>query len=629
MRIIYEDSEYREEREKLENAQAEKEFTDVSSMSDEYKRTLEEENAPDKPKRPAPTLRPEAQQPQAEAPAQQIPAQQPVPPQGYMGQPVYYPYPQGYPAQYVQYPQGYVYPAPYGAPPQQQNQGYQYPQMQGYPVQTAVPQPTAPQTAAPQPTNETGTRVIYQSPDFDNGEAAPKATPQIKPQPIFTGTTHDAAVQPRPVNPVPSGSFEVDDMEMSMFELNAMSHKYQSKSKAYTKPSQSSSFEVEDCEEEISFPEEKPAPVKEKKEEANVKSAKSKSKGKSKGKSKKKKRNEAIRRTVLAVSIVAIIVSGGFLVNEYRLSQMNSDLNDETNDLIIDVDDIYSDYQDAIILDETEGDDTAHELTEEEKQAAIAKKWEEIKKKYPNVEFPEGLKLEYANLYGENQDFVGFLKADGIGMSLPIVQTTNDDYYLKKDFHRRNTKYGTPFVTHLNTISEEKYGLDTNTVIFGHHMNDGSVFGILDEYKTIEGFKAAPVITFNTLYNDYQWKVIAAFVTNAEASDDNGYVFKYYFTDLSTEERFSAYLNSLSERSLYNTGVDVLPTDKILTLSTCSHEFDNARFVVVARMVRNGEVPEVDVSRATVNSNPRYPQAYYDKKKQDNPYKDAYRWEVG
>ena len=46
-------------------------------------------------------------------------------------------------------------------------------------------------------------------------------------------------------------------------------------------------------------------------------------------------------------------------------------------------------------------------------------------------------------------------------------------------------------------------------------------------------------------------------------------------------------------------------------------------------MVRNGEVPEVDVSRATVNSNPRYPQAYYDKKKQDNPYKDAYRWEVG
>ena len=160
-------------------------------------------------------------------------------------------------------------------------------------------------------------------------------------------------------------------------------------------------------------------------------------------------------------------------------------------------------------------------------------------------------------------------------------------------------------------------------------MNDGSVFGVLDEYKTIEGFKKAPVITFNTMYHNYQWKVIGAFITNAEPSDDNGYVFKYYFTDLSTEDRFSAYYNALQERSLYYTGVDFLPTDKILTLSTCSHEFENARFVVVARMVRNGEVPEVDVSRAVVNSNPRYPQAYYDKKKQDNPYKDAYRWEVG
>lgn len=615
MRIIYEDGDYREEREKLEKAQAEKEFTDVSSMSDEYKRNLEEENAPDKPRRPAATLRPEAQQPQAEVQPQPTAAEPPVPPQGYAGQPVYYAYPQGYPVQYVQYPQGYAYPV--------QNQGYQYPQMQGYPVQNAVPQPTV-----PQPANETGTRVIYQSPDFDTNEAAPKAAPQPMSHPIFTGTTQDAAVQPRPVVPIPSGSFEVDDVEMSMFELNAMAHKYQSKSRSYTRTAQSgSSFKVEDCEEEIIFPEEKSTPVKEKTEEK--KEDKPSKSSKNKKKSKKKKRSEIIRRTVLTISVIAIVVSIGCLVNEYRLSQMNSELNEETNDLIIDVDDIYSDYQDAIILDEEEDESAVHELTEEEKQAAIAEKWEEIKKKYPNVTFPEGLQLEYANLYGENQDFVGFLKADGIDMSLPIVQTTNDDYYLKKDFHRRNTKYGTPFVTHLNTISEEKYGLDTNTVIFGHHMNDGSVFGILDEYKTIEGFKAAPVITFDTLYNDYQWKVIAAFVTNAEASDDNGYVFKYYFTDLSTEERFSAYLNALSERSLYNTGVDVLPTDKILTLSTCSHEFENARFVVVARMVRNGELAEVDVSRATVNSNPRYPQAYYDKKKQDNPYKDAYRWEVG
>ena len=155
------------------------------------------------------------------------------------------------------------------------------------------------------------------------------------------------------------------------------------------------------------------------------------------------------------------------------------------------------------------------------------------------------------------------------------------------------------------------------------------MFGTLAEYKTIEGFKKAPVISFNTLSEDYDWKIIAAFITNAYPEEDNGYVFKYYFTNLSTVERYSSFLSELSQRSVYDTGVDVLPTDKILTLSTCSHEFNEARFVVVARLVRKGESTDVDVSKASVNENPRYPQAYYDKKNKTNPYADAYRWEVG
>ena len=92
--------------------------------------------------------------------------------------------------------------------------------------------------------------------------------------------------------------------------------------------------------------------------------------------------------------------------------------------------------------------------------------------------------------------------------------------------------------------------------------------------------------------------------------------------------RYSAYLNELAQRSLYDTGVDVLPTDKLLTLSTCSHEFEDARFVVVARLVRPGESAAVDTSKATENPNPRYPQAYYTAKNLTNPYYDAARWYV-
>ena len=323
---------------------------------------------------------------------------------------------------------------------------------------------------------------------------------------------------------------------------------------------------------------------------------------------------EIIRLVVLSASVLAIIISLAVLLREYKLHKDNQKLESGISDLII------SD-------DETTTKSSGATKKNEEKSTTMSteQKWAKIREEYPNTVFPQNIQLKYAKLYATNNDFVGYLEAKGVNLSLPVVQTNNDDTYLEKNFYGQSTKYGCPFVTYLNNIEP----LDLNTIIFGHHMNDKTIFGALDHYKSIDGFKSAPVITFNTLYKNYKWKVIAAFITNAEEKDDNGYVFQYYFTSLSTQERFSAYLNELAQRSLYDTGVDVLPTDKLLTLSTCSHEFEDARFVVVARLVRPGESTEVDTSKVAVNSNPRYPQAYYTAKKLTNPFYNASRWYIG
>ena len=332
--------------------------------------------------------------------------------------------------------------------------------------------------------------------------------------------------------------------------------------------------------------------------------------------------SEIIRRSVLGISLAAIVISSAVLVREFKLHKDNENLEAEISNLIVSEAETTKKSS-----DKKDKDKNKDKNNKEEGTTALTPEmqWQELREEFPKVIFPPGLQLKYARLFATNQDFVGYLSADGIDMALPIVQTNNDEKYMKKNFYGQTTKYGCPFVTHLNNITE----LDMNTVIFGHHMNDGTVFGILDKYKSIEGFKAAPVISFNTLYKDYQWKIIAAFITNAYEKEDNGYVFQYYFTSLSTQERFSAFLNELSQRSLYDTGVDVLPSDKILTLSTCSHEFNEARFVVVARLVRPGESTEVDTASAVVNPSPRYPQAFYDMKKTDNPYKNAQKWYVG
>ena len=73
-------------------------------------------------------------------------------------------------------------------------------------------------------------------------------------------------------------------------------------------------------------------------------------------------------------------------------------------------------------------------------------------------------------------------------------------------------------------------------------------------------------------------------------------------------------VEQMQVRSIINTPVDVQPGDELLTLSTCTYEFDDARLVLVARKVRDGESASVDVGSATLNPKPLYPQIWYDKK---------------
>lgn len=208
---------------------------------------------------------------------------------------------------------------------------------------------------------------------------------------------------------------------------------------------------------------------------------------------------------------------------------------------------------------------------------------------------------------------------------------SDNNYYLRRSFYGSYERRGTPFVDYRNTITDGEF--DTNTIIYGHNYLDSTMFSDVEKYKDIEFWKENPVIEFNTIYHDYKWKVIAVFLTNADEKDDNGYVFNYIYPFMSGEN-YAEYFDEIASRSLYSTGIDVNTDDKILTLSTCTRDMDistrrgetNARCVLVARLIRDGESEEVDTSLATVNENPRYPQIWYDKYKKANPYKNAERW---
>jgi len=248
--------------------------------------------------------------------------------------------------------------------------------------------------------------------------------------------------------------------------------------------------------------------------------------------------------------------------------------------------------------------------------------WAEFLSKYPNIHLPEGMMAKYAYLYAINQDLVGWIKIPNSLIDVQVVQTGDNGTYLKKDFYGNYSRYGCPCMDYRN---DPKY-LNKNTILYGHHMSDGLVFADLKKYKTVEGFQESPSIEFDTLYRSYRFKVYAVLITNSKEEDDNGYIFNYTVTDFGSNENFMEYIAAVDERKLYTTGVDIQPTDKIITLQTCTYEFSDARLVVIGRMLRDNESTAVDTSLATVNENPRYPQAYYDKRGMQNPYAEAAKW---
>lgn len=311
---------------------------------------------------------------------------------------------------------------------------------------------------------------------------------------------------------------------------------------------------------------------------------------------KEDKKREKIRKIVMDISVVTIIgcvIAFGVLFTEHLIHTKD---NSNLHNLIVSTDDLDSDQYDEA--------------------------WQELFSKYPSVEFPQGMNLKYAYLYAINPELVGWVKIDGTNLDVQVVQTKDNEKYLKTDFYGKKSRYGCPYLDYRN---DAKY-LNDNNVIYGHHMSDGLIFSNLDKYKTLDGYKESPVIRYDTIYQTYYFKIFAAFVSNGLPEADNGYLFNYTVTDFSSDDKFMSFVQEIQKRSIFNTNVSVLPDDKLLTLSTCSYEFPNARLVIVGRLCRENEDKTVDTSEAEINPSPRYPQAWYDAKGRANPYKDDVNW---
>lgn len=212
-----------------------------------------------------------------------------------------------------------------------------------------------------------------------------------------------------------------------------------------------------------------------------------------------------------------------------------------------------------------------------------------------------------------NKDIVGWIKLDNTVIDYPVLRNKDDDenyqYYLNHNYKKEYSGYGSIFVDYRCTKGTDS----KNVVLHGHHMNDGSMFGNLLNYGKTTGelsfYKKTPTITFDTPDGDATYKIISVFKTNSLSA--HGEFFNYMIGNFNSDSEFMNFVYNVRIRSLFNCPVSVNEDDTLLTLSTCSYEFSEFRTVVVARKVRIGEDPTVDVSKASLNKNPVWPDVYY------------------
>ena len=190
---------------------------------------------------------------------------------------------------------------------------------------------------------------------------------------------------------------------------------------------------------------------------------------------------------------------------------------------------------------------------------------------------------ELAEIYADNPDLVGWITIEGTVLDYPVMHTPeNGEKYLYKNINGKFDANGLPFIKDGCSMDPES----DNIIIYGHNMKSGKMFASLMKYAKKDYWEEHPTIRFSTLYEEREYKIIAAFYDRVYYKYEDCFKF-YQFIDAKDEAHFEEAISYFKENAEYDTGVTAEYGDRLITLVTCAYHVKNGRFVVVAREVPN------------------------------------------
>lgn len=181
--------------------------------------------------------------------------------------------------------------------------------------------------------------------------------------------------------------------------------------------------------------------------------------------------------------------------------------------------------------------------------------------------------VDFAGLQAANEDVTGWIYCEDTPINYPVVQGTDNDYYLRHSYDGADSASGSIFVEAENRTDFR----DANTIIYGHHMKNGSMFASLDQWADQEYYETHSTMWLLTPEQDYKIVLFSGYTT---AAGSDSYMI---FSDAC--EEMNAYLEKCRAMSDFQAELDLDGEARYVLLSTCAYVFDNARYVLHGMLV--------------------------------------------
>ena len=210
------------------------------------------------------------------------------------------------------------------------------------------------------------------------------------------------------------------------------------------------------------------------------------------------------------------------------------------------------------------------------KEKKAEKKYDKgFKKIQESVTDEKDKSINVGKLKRENEDCIGYLELPGTIISYPVMQTKdNPDYYLKHDFNKNYSFYGTPYLSAYCDLEKSD-----NIIIYGHNINGGKMFGALEQYKEKKFFDRHKKIYFTT-DQKREYEVFAVMSVNIKE-------FEYWkFVMARDEKDYDEFVEKVLEHSLWRTVEKPKYGEQMIMLSTCDNrKGDDWRIVVIGKKI--------------------------------------------